>query len=175
GVVYFGYIAIPLAAAWPIVLQLAGRQWPAIEALGTCGLPLAAVAACMVLVLVGEMARFKQPGTAIASAALSIFAIAYIGLLISFWVLLRLHRDNAWGMAALFSMLLIVKMADAGAFAVGKLFGRHKLTPMLSPGKTWEGTIGGVLIACATSFLFFRYGGPAMVGTTYVMPPLWAV
>jgi phosphatidate cytidylyltransferase len=175
GIVYFGNLLIPAAAAWPIVLGLVGRQWPAIDSLGMYGLPLAATAACVVLVLLGEMARFQQPGSAIASASLSMFAITYIGLLISFWALLRLHRDNAWGMTALFSLLLIVKMADAGAFTVGKLIGRHKLTPVLSPGKTWEGTLGGIATACVTSWLFFRYGGPAIVGTSYVPPPLWAV
>jgi len=103
------------------------------------------------------------------------FAIVYVGLLISFWALLRLHRDNEWGMMALFSMLLIVKMADTGAFATGKLFGRHKLMPVLSPGKTWEGTLGGLVTACITAWLFFWFGGPAIVGTRYTMPPLWAV
>ena len=174
GVVYFCNFAIPLSAAWPIVVQLVGLQWPAANALGACGLLLAAVAACVVLVLIVEMARFKLPGSAVASASLSMFAIVYLGLLISFWALLRLHRDNEWGMMALFSMLLIVKMADTGAFAVGKLFGRHKMTPILSPGKTWEGTIGGVATACAMSLLFFRFGGPAIVGSNYAMPPLWA-
>ena len=173
--VYFGNIAIPLAAAWPIVLHLAGRQWPAMNELGMCGLPLLAVAGCVVLVLVCQMNRFQQPGTAIAGAALSVFAIVYVGLLISFWALLRLYDGNEWGMTALFSMLLIVKMADTGAFATGKIFGRHKLMPMLSPGKTWEGTLGGIATACIVSWLFFVYGAPAVVGTGYIVPPLWAM
>jgi phosphatidate cytidylyltransferase len=175
GIVYFANLAIPVAAAWPIVVQLAGRQWSAFNALGGSGLLLAAVAACIVLVLVGEMTRFRQPGSAIASAALSMFGIMYVGLLVSFWALLRLHLDNAWGMMALFSMLLIVKMTDTGAFAVGKLVGLHKLTPVLSPGKTWEGTIGGIVTACTMSWLFFRFGGSAIVGSSYIMPPLWAI
>jgi phosphatidate cytidylyltransferase len=175
GVAYFGNVAIPLAAAWPIVFGLARRQWSALDSLGISGLQIAAISGCIVLALVCEMVRFVQPGKAITSAALSIFAMVYVGLLISFWALLRLHRDNEWGMMALFSMLLIVKMADVGAYAVGKRMGRHKLTPVLSPGKTWEGTIGGILTACLTSWLFFRFGGPAIVGTPYVMPPLWAV
>jgi phosphatidate cytidylyltransferase len=174
GIVYFGNIVVPLAAAWPIVVHLAGIQWPAIDALGTCGFPLLVLAGCIVLVLIGEMRRFEQPGSAIVNATLSVFAIVYVGLLISFWALLRLHLDNEWGMAALFSMLLIVKMADTGAFATGKVFGRHKLTPILSPGKTWEGTIGGIATACLTSWLFFALAAPLIVGSGYVRPPLWA-
>ena len=167
-------VAIPLAAALPIVVQLLGYELTSIGSLGACGPPLAATAIAVVLVFVGEMARFKQPGAATVNAALTIFTIVYIGLLISFWALLRLHRGNAWGMAALFSMLLIVKMADTGAFAFGKCFGRHKLTPALSPGKTWEGTVGGIGTACITSWVFFHWAGPAIVGQGYVEPPLWA-
>lgn len=167
-------VAIPLAAALPIVVQLLGSTFPAVRPFDVCGPPLAATAIAVVLVFVGEMARFKQPGAATVNAALTIFTIVYIGLLISFWALLRLHRGNAWGMAALLSMLLIVKMADTGAFAFGKCFGRHKLTPALSPGKTWEGTVGGIVTACITSWVFFHWAGPAIVGRGYVEPPLWA-
>src|SRR5262249_29489956 len=88
GVLYFSNLAIPLAAAWPIVMQIAGRQLSAMNGLGACEMLLAAVATCAVFALIGEMARFKQPGTAIASASLSMFAIVYVGLLISFWALL---------------------------------------------------------------------------------------
>lgn len=174
-IVYLGNIAVPLAAAWSVVLGLAGKHWIALDALVACDRTLITLAGFSVLVVIGEMARFKQPGGAVVGASLSIFAIVYVGLLISFWALLRLHRDNERGMMALFSMLLIVKMADVGAFAVGKLMGRNKMTPVLSPGKSWEGTTGGILIACATSWLFFWFGGPAIVGTGYTIPPLWAV
>jgi phosphatidate cytidylyltransferase len=172
--VYLANVGIPLAAAWPILPRLIGTRWPAMEMFGGSGLPLAALAGSFVLVLVCEMRRFREPGSAIVHVALTTFAIVYIGLLASFWALLRLHFDNGWGMVALFSMLLIVKMADTGAFATGKLLGRHKMTPVLSPGKTWEGTAGGLLTACITSWLFFVYAAPAIVGSTYVAPPAWA-
>jgi phosphatidate cytidylyltransferase len=174
-IVYVGNVAIPLAAGLPIVLTVCGsnlaERYPQIGYAG----PLAALAAAMVLVFVGEMGRFRQPGTAIVNAALSAFTLVYVGVFISFWTFLRLHDGNAWGMAALFSMLLIVKMADTGAFAFGKTFGRHKMTPILSPGKTWEGTLGGIFTAVVTSWAFFQFVAPRMVGSGYVEPPLAAV
>jgi len=171
-IVYLGSIVLPLTAALPVLLQLAGRSPPTSAALGASGWPLAALALLTGLVFVSEMARYQRPGTAIVDVALSIFTLVYVGLLIGFWALLRLHVDNAWGMTALFSMLLIVKMADTGAFAVGKCIGRHKLTPVLSPGKTWEGAIGGILTACLASWSFFHFAAPAIVGPAYVEPSL---
>ena len=92
----------------------------------------------------------------------------------SFWALLRLHGDNARGMLALVSMLVIVKMADTGAFFVGKNLGRHKMTPILSPGKTWEGAIGGVVVACLVSWAIFHWLGWSLVGPAYRRPAIVA-
>lgn len=170
---YLGNTAIPLTAAWPVYMVLVGYPtWIKLEWYESIG---ASTAVLAMLVLVGEIIRFKHPGNSITNAAISIFVLVYVGLLISFWALLRLHGANERGMVALISMLLIVKMADTGAFVTGKLIGRHKMTPILSPGKTWEGTVGGFAVACLTSCYFFHYAAPRLVPGDYREPELTAL
>jgi phosphatidate cytidylyltransferase len=66
-------------------------------------------------------------------------------LLVSTWlaIITILMMDNGKWLLGL--AITIVIMADVGGYVVGKLFGRHKLAPTISPGKTWEGLIGGLL------------------------------
>ena len=177
-VVYLGNAAITLAVGWPVLGELARSPSLTLQVSEEPLLALRAsvvLAAFAVLAFVAEMRRFEQPGKAIVNVALAIFALVYVGVLGSFLLLLRLHDGNAWGMMALVSTLLITKMADTGAFAVGKSLGRTKMAPVLSPGKTWEGTIGGVVVAVVTSWAFFRFGGPLIVGSGYLEPAVWAV
>ena len=62
--------------------------------------------------------------------------------------------------------MLLVWGADSGAYMFGKLFGKHKLAPKVSPGKTWEGLIGGLLTSAVISWLFGRYAPLNVVPTT---------
>lgn len=74
----------------------------------------------------------------------------YIPLPLSMLIVIdRFPGGSIW----IFFLLIIVFACDTGAFYVGRTFGRHKLHPLLSPGKTWEGALGGLLASlCAAVF-----------------------
>ncbi|GDY05890.1 hypothetical protein LBMAG51_06770 [Phycisphaerae bacterium] len=72
-----------------------------------------------------------------------LLAYAAIGVPLGFWILLRHDRD-AWTLAG---AILCVKSADIGAYFTGISIGRHKMIPWLSPGKSWEGFFGGVVLS----------------------------
>jgi phosphatidate cytidylyltransferase len=63
---------------------------------------------------------------------------------------------SGFGMAHLIGIVLIVKMADAGAYFVGKRMGRTKLAPVISPGKTVEGLMGGFVVAGLSAYIYYK-------------------
>jgi len=112
---------------------------------------LLAVAGGVILAFAAEMRRYSHPGGVTINLAGAVFTFAYLGLLSCFMI--QLHM--AYGIWAILSLVVVTKMCDTGAFAFGKLFGRYRITPGLSPGKTLEGAIGGLLFACAGAWFWF--------------------
>ncbi|MDN5680171.1 MAG: phosphatidate cytidylyltransferase [Ewingella sp.] len=76
------------------------------------------------------------------------------------------HHTGAWW---LLYVMLLVWGADSGAYLFGKLFGKHKLAPKVSPGKTWEGVIGGLVTSALISWLFGRYAPLNVVPATLLV------
>jgi len=98
--------------------------------------------------------QFTRENTfeALSSLATTLFGLAYISGLASYFFYIRAFKsfDGAW--LVLF-LILVTKMGDAGAFAIGRLMGRHTLVARISPRKTVEGFVGGVLVSAATAVL----------------------
>jgi phosphatidate cytidylyltransferase len=109
-----------------------------------------AVIGAFILLVVGM--RNADLRTAFPGAAASAFAIIYVAL--PFALLAQLRQQ--WAGAILIIYLLIVVWAgDTAAYYAGRLLGRHKLAPRISPGKTWEGTIASFLVSVAVGTWFF--------------------
>jgi len=93
--------------------------------------------------------RRQRVQGAVAVAAATLFAMVYLGLAPGFYVSLRLTHST-WVIAGI---IVVTKFGDCGAYFIGRLIGRHKLIPWLSPHKTWEGLAGAVVIAMLTSVM----------------------
>lgn len=95
---------------------------------------------------------------ALPSSGIAVLGTLYVGMLGG--SLVRLHNDFPEGPKLIFFLLLVVWLGDAGAYYCGKTFGKHKMSPRISPKKTIEGGVGGVVTAIITAvvvhFTFFK-------------------
>jgi len=112
-------------------------------------LPLLLTSA-VVLSLIWLLLRPRKEG-AFLGWAWTMAGMVYIGCLLSHLVALRgLDDGRSW----VFLALLATFGSDTAAYFTGRALGKHKLAPSISPGKTWEGTIAGILGAIIISLLF---------------------
>jgi phosphatidate cytidylyltransferase len=131
-------------------------------------LVLAAFVALTLAVFLWEMATFQpdaggtwREGGSVERMALTVWALGYLGLLPCFLVQTRwLYPANQAekGSVALALLIFVPKGCDIGAYCTGRLLGRHKMTPLLSPNKTWEGAAGGLTFAVLTAAGIDRLG-----------------
>ncbi len=94
------------------------------------------------------IAETRQTATVTMSS--TVLGAAWIALGLGHLLLLRDLPEH--GRLAVFTVLLAVFADDTAAYLVGRLVGRHKLAPALSPGKTWEGFVAGTAAAIAVAF-----------------------
>lgn len=89
--------------------------------------------------------------SATASFGVTLLGVVWVGGGIGMLVLVRDVPEH--GFWALMAVLFTVFAADTAAFFVGRAIGRHKMAPAISPGKSWEGFVGGVLAAMLVAFV----------------------
>jgi phosphatidate cytidylyltransferase len=90
-----------------------------------------------------------------ASFSVTVIGALYVGFTLSFLYRIRLES----GPFLLYFLFAVVFLGDTGAYLIGKPFGRHKMTPVASPNKSWEGSAGGFLFALAGAALARRILG----------------
>jgi phosphatidate cytidylyltransferase len=103
-----------------------------------------------VLAFVFAAVSETRQSTTVAVAA-TVLGAGWIGLGLGHLILIRALDPN--GRLAVITVLLTVFVADSVAFLVGRFAGRHKMTPVVSPGKTWEGFTAGAIAGVFTTFL----------------------
>ncbi len=96
----------------------------------------------------------------IASSGVTILGVLYVVFLGSHLVAVRTGFPDALSADLLSFFFLVLMGSDIAAYYTGRAIGKHKLAPSISPGKTWEGLVGGfvaaLVLAVAAHFVFFR-------------------
>jgi phosphatidate cytidylyltransferase len=163
--------AVMLLCAWEWA-RLAGLQTLALQLLYVllCGLLITAlwfiatdvVSHFLILIAAGiwlgmALALFSWRNKVLHKAAFQPFVLA-LGLLLlsaAWQALVSLHKLPEIGPKLTLGLLILIWIADSAAYFSGKAFGRHKLAPVLSPGKTLEGMVGALLAAAIWGVLMF--------------------
>lgn len=136
-----------------VLLLLVANWYPAIRLQLTSGLvspwamPVWVFAGVTIAAFLLEMHQYGgEPGAVVLRIALTLFTAAYLGLLPFFFIQVRWLSSDAYVSAVMLALVIFVpKCNDIGAFFTGTFLGKHKMTPLLSPKKTWEGFAGGML------------------------------
>ena len=123
----------------------------------------------LILFVLGLCLRqfFSRSGTVgMVAISTTLFGLMYVP-----WLLNFIQKINFFpgveGHYYLLYFVLITKFSDTGAYVVGSLIGRHKMIPRISPGKTWEGVAGAIVITTLASLLFVQFLGSHMAGMTW--------
>ena len=118
------------------------------------------VAALVMAALAGAMLRGAPFERMLGSVGATVVGVLYVIFLGGHIIALRTTFPNPLGSRLLYFFLLVLMGSDTAAYYTGRAFGRRKLAPTVSPGKTWEGAIGGMLASLAFATLahywFFR-------------------
>ena len=108
--------------------------------------PLWTFVAILMATFLSQGFQYRRPGRAMATIAGTILAVGYVGLLGGFLIQMRWFEGPYHGLIPLFTLMATAKGSDVGAYAFGRIAGRTKLWPRLSPNKTVEGALGGLVL-----------------------------
>lgn len=165
----------PAAVAIPFAAAAGAQAFSAATAIAAPGTALgwAAVAFSLFLLVLfaSEVAGYRPHGRSVERLATATFIVAYVGLPLAFMVGLRLFcvenlgpeqtGPGHLGIMPLVSLVAVVKAGDVAAYVAGSLCGRHRMAPILSPGKTWEGAAASVAGSLAAAWFVLHGTGLA--------------
>ena len=105
----------------------------------------------------------KSNPEAISAIATTLFGLMYVPWLLNFIQKINFYPDIQ-GQYYVLYFILVTKFSDLGAYVTGSLFGKHKMIPRISPGKTWEGFAGAIVITTGVSVAYAWIAGDHLKG-----------
>jgi phosphatidate cytidylyltransferase len=108
----------------------------------------------------------KHNTAGIVAISTTLFGLMYVPWLLNFIQKINFFGRGVEGNFYVLYFVLVTKFSDCGAYSVGSLIGKHKMIPRISPGKTWEGFGGAILVSTAASVIFYKMAPGHLLGMT---------
>jgi phosphatidate cytidylyltransferase len=109
----------------------------------------------------------KSNTAGILAISTTLFGLMYVPWLLNFIQKINFFPGlDGNGKFYVLYFIVVTKFSDMGAYAVGSLIGRHKMIPRISPGKTWEGFGGAIVVSAGASVAFAHFAGARLLGMT---------
>ena len=115
---------------------------------------LAAAVFFLMLLWVAAMFPSRQLAACLGSVSATFLGVVYVAVPLGLLAWICLRRDGPF---LILFMLVVIWSGDAAGYYIGSAWGRHKSSPRISPGKSWEGTAGSLAAALLIGFLFARF------------------
>jgi len=136
---------------WP----LSGSAYPIELGIGQLEWPLMASAVAIMGCAAYFLFTFQPNSGSFMRSILAGWISCYFGICFSLAIAVRTMGPSTWGLFLLIGLIAATKLADSGAYFAGRAFGRTKLCPNVSPNKTVEGLLGGMLVSSLGAWLYF--------------------
>jgi phosphatidate cytidylyltransferase len=155
------------------ILLMVGTFYNLTGKIGTSGSPARVndfETSFLILFVLGLCVRqfvSKSNTAGILAISTTLFGLMYVPWLLNFIQKINFF-PNVDGHFYLLYFVLITKFSDTGAYAVGSLIGRHKMIPRISPGKTWEGFGGAIVISTLASVAFVHFAHDKMPAMNWI-------
>jgi phosphatidate cytidylyltransferase len=124
--------------------------------------------------LASNAARYRAPGGRMETLGAEILIVCYVGVLLCLTAELRWVAGAKAGYLVLGSLIVAAKCGDIGGYTLGRLFGRSKMAPLLSPGKTWAGAAGSLITSALGAWLWLHFVPPLFGANWPPCPGLWS-
>ncbi len=108
----------------------------------------------------------KSNTAGIVAISTTLFGLMYVPWLLNFIQKINFFGRGVEGNYYVLYFVLVTKFSDCGAYMVGSLIGRHKMIPRISPGKTWEGFGGALVVSMGASVILYMTAGRHLFGMT---------
>lgn len=155
---------LAIVAAWTFPFGLAENIGGSLQAIN-------AVFFTSVLILfMAGAARYMSPGTNMETLGAELIVVSYVGVLLAVTAQLRWVATAPAGYLVMGSVIVSAKAGDTMAYTFGRLFGKTKMAPTLSPGKTWAGFTGAIVGSAAAGAAWLYFATPMFGDGTW--PPV---